>query len=78
MSPHSVGIHSKKIGGFERYEVESAANTLIRAKEIEMDKKLFPLAVKMVKEKANAALAVARAKKGLAETFTSTPPRGKP
>jgi len=77
MSLHSIGSHSKKIGGFERYEVESAADTLIRAKEIEQDKKLFPLAVKMVKEKADVAMAVARAKKGLAETFTSTSPRRK-
>ena len=63
----------KKIGGFEKYEIDSAADTLIRAEEIKADMKLFPLAMKAVKTKATAAEKAASVRKKLADAF----PRGR-
>ena len=41
----------KKIAGFEKYEVESAADTLIRAEEIRLQPKLFKAARGLVLRK---------------------------
>lgn len=51
---------NKKVDGYEKYEIESAARTLIEAKEIEGDSKLYPLAKKQLKKQAAAALAAAK------------------
>lgn len=51
-------MSSKKIDGFERYEVENAADTLIRAEEIRLQPKLFKAARKFVIRKKVAAAAV--------------------
>ena len=50
--------HPEKIGGFERYEVENAADSLIRAEEIRLQPKLFGVAKKFVIRKRMAAAAV--------------------
>ncbi len=47
----------KKIKGYEKYEIESAADSLIRAKEIINDKKFYPLVKAELKRKAEAAVA---------------------
>lgn len=60
---------TKKIGGFAEYEIDSAADTLIRAEEVKADKKLYPLAMKKVKEKAKAATKAAEIKQKLADVF---------
>lgn len=48
----------KKINGFDKWEVEGAARTLIEAKEIEKKPKLLALAKKEVQRQADAANAV--------------------
>lgn len=48
----------KKVNGFEKYEIENAARTLIEAKEMENKPKLFTLAKKEVERQAKAAQAV--------------------
>lgn len=58
----------------EKYEVEDAARTLIRAAEIRQDKKLFPKVQKELAkqaEAAQAAAAEAKAAKGLKKVFGS-------
>lgn len=51
-------MNSKKIDGFDKYEVENAADTLIRAEEIRLQPKLFKVARKFVVRKRIAAAAV--------------------
>ena len=64
--------HNKKINGFEKYEIESAAEALMRAIKIRKDPKLFPLAqkaaAKIAKEAADVALEKKVAAK-LVQTF---------
>lgn len=48
----------KKIDGFEKYEVENAADALIQAEEIRLQPKLFKVARKFVIRKRMAAAAV--------------------
>jgi len=59
----------KKTGGFEKYEIDSAADSLIRAEEIRADSKLHPLAMRAVKAKAVAAERAASIRKKLAAAF---------
>lgn len=54
--PHT--ITAEKIDGMDAWEVRSAADTLIRAKEIEADSKLHKAAVKIVDGKMKAAAQV--------------------
>ena len=49
---------SKKIGGFDKYEVESAADTLIRAEEIRLQPKLFTAVKGLILRKKIATAAV--------------------
>lgn len=64
--------HEKKINGFDKYEIESAARTLMEAIKIRKNAKLLPLAkkeaAKMAKEAAAAALEKKVAAK-LVQTF---------
>lgn len=46
---------SRKIDGIDKWEVEEAARTLIRAFEIQATPKLFDAAMKVVNAKASAA-----------------------
>ena len=45
----------EKIDGYEKYEIESAADTLIRAQELQKDAKLYKLACAKLQERADAA-----------------------
>jgi len=45
----------KKINGFSKFDIEDAARTLIRAKEIRRSPKLFKLAVTELKRQVTAA-----------------------
>jgi len=45
----------KKIGGFDKYDVEEAARTLIRAQEIKAKPKFFAIVVKECEKQAEAA-----------------------
>lgn len=45
----------KKIGGFDKYEVESAARTLIEAQEIKAKPKFLKVVIKEVERQAEAA-----------------------
>lgn len=49
--------HNKKIKGYDSWEIEGAADTLIRAQELRADKVLFNLAQAEVRKKAAAAQA---------------------
>lgn len=59
----------KKINGYDHYEIESAADSLIRAEEIRNNPKLYPLAMKEVQKKAAAAQQAANVRKKLAAAF---------
>ena len=48
----------EKIDGFDKYEVERAADVLIQAEEVRLDPKLFKAAAKLVARKRLAAAAV--------------------
>lgn len=63
---------TKKIDGFDKYEIESAARTLMGAIEIRRKPKLFALAKKEATKQAKLAEAAALEKKvnaKLAQTF---------
>jgi len=62
----------KKIGGMDAYEVEDAARTLMRAKEIETNPKLYKLAQAEALKEAKLALEVAGKKKARAELIAKT------
>lgn len=53
----------KKINGFDHYEIENAARTLMEAIKIRKDTKLFPLAQKEAMKQAKLAEAAALEKK---------------
>ena len=64
--------HDKKINGFHKYEIESAARTLMEAIKVRKDPKLFPLAKKAAAKMAEEAEAAALEKKvnaKLVQTF---------
>lgn len=44
-------MESPKIDGIDKYKVENAADTLIRAEEIKRDKKLLTAARKVINQK---------------------------
>jgi hypothetical protein len=50
-SPETIENKSPKIDGIDKWEVESAADTIARAMEIKNDKKLFKAALKVLKQK---------------------------
>ncbi len=50
-----ASIIADKIDGIDAFEVRNAADTLVRAKEIEQDKKLFAAAQKEIDRKMKAA-----------------------
>ncbi len=54
---------SKKIGGFDKWEVESAARTLIEAQEIKAKPKFLKVVIKEVEKQAEAARRAALEKK---------------
>ncbi len=54
---------SKKIGGFDKWEVEDAARTLIEAQEIKMKPKFYAVVIKEVEKQAAAAQRAAMEKK---------------
>jgi len=58
---------SKKIGGFDKYEVESAARTLIEAEGIKVKPKFFAVVIKEVEKQAAAAQRAALEKKTAAK-----------
>jgi hypothetical protein len=51
MSNGTVIDKPKKIDGFDEWEVNNAADTLIRAEEIKANKKLFNAASKVISKK---------------------------
>lgn len=59
--PTAVNPKSDKIDGIDKWQVESAAETLIRANEIKADPKLLKAAHKVLMSKAAAATNAARA-----------------
>ena len=68
-------IDSGKIGGFEKYKVESAARTLIEAEEIKVKPEFYAVVLKEVARQAKAAEAVAfetKVRGKLKETFRNT------
>ncbi len=69
--------HEKKIDGFTKWEIESAARTLIEAIKIRKDPKLLPLAKKEAAKTAKEAEAAALEKKvaaKLIQTFGNPRP----
>lgn len=63
MSGEAKEMADKKIGGFDKYEVESAARTLIEAVGIKSKPKFFAVVKKEVKRQAVAAQQAALEKK---------------
>ena len=73
-------LHGKKINGFDHYEIENAARTLMEAIEIRKKSKLFALAKKEANKIAELATAAALEKKvnaKLVQTFGNTHSSGK-
>lgn len=64
MSPVEAPESPKKIDGFEQYEIDSAARTLLEAEEIKMNPKLMKHVLKQLakKKKAISSLDELRAK----------------
>lgn len=58
-----IDKESKKIGGFDKWEVESAARTLIEAQEIKAKPKFFAVVQAECDRQAEAALKAANEKK---------------
>lgn len=72
MGDQPIMASEKKIDGFDKWEVEEAARTLMRAIEIRQKPKLFALAKKEATKQAKLAEAAALEKKvqaKLAQTF---------
>lgn len=69
--PH---LTADKIDGMDAWEVRDAANTLIRAKEIEADTKLHKAAVKIVDDKMRA---TAKAKLDAINAVAKNPAKSK-
>jgi len=44
----------KKVKGYDKWQIEEAARTLSKAREIQADKKLFPLALAELKRQQSA------------------------
>jgi hypothetical protein len=53
-SPEIALSPNKKTNGYDKYQIEDAARTLSRAREIQADKKLFPLALTELKRQQKA------------------------
>ena len=49
--PGLTSSRDKKFQGFDIFEVESAANALVRAETIKMDKKMFAAASKFISQR---------------------------
>lgn len=64
MALHKHNTHDK-------FEIENAADSLIRAEEVKADASLFKAAQAQVKKKATAAERAANIKRKLADTFSS-------
>ena len=72
--------HEKKIGGFDKWEVESAARSLMESIKIRKNPKLFAAAKKEAARQAKLAEAAALEKKvnaGLLKTFGNPHPKKK-
>ena len=54
MSETEVISPDKKVKGYDKWQIEEAARTLSKAREIQADKKLFPLALAELKRQQSA------------------------
>lgn len=52
--PEAISETNNKIDGIDKYKVESAADTLIRAEEVKLDKKLLAAARKVINKRMEA------------------------
>jgi len=63
-------MDEKTIGGFEKWKVESAANTLIEAVKIRRKPKFYKVVLRQVRQIAKDAIKAAKEKQDAADSLT--------